>query len=114
MTIEQGEHTPDLSWDEAMGLAATDRDVLLERLKSAARSEVTDTGRIIQPPSLWPTKRKPIQVARLRWQWSVCHEHTGEVLASGRTWSQRIAWTRTDRAAVRIRDQRAAELRADS
>jgi hypothetical protein len=63
---------------------------------------------------LWPTKRQPRRVGFLRWEWLVVHETTDEPLASGILPSKALAWTRTDRAAKRIRDERAAKRRAES
>jgi hypothetical protein len=95
---------PDITWDEAMGLAATNRDQLLARLKR---------GNKVLDASLWPTKAQPRRVRFLRWQWRVVDEQSGAVLNEGYALSQPLAWTRTDRAAKRIRDERAAK-RAES
>jgi hypothetical protein len=49
---------PELDVDEALELAARDRDLLLERLRHAARSEVTDTG-TIRPVTPAPVAAAP-------------------------------------------------------
>lgn len=95
MTDLKRTEQPDLTWDEAMGFAA--------RLRGDKRLA----------PSLWPTKAQPRRVRFLRWQWRVVDEVTGGVLDEGYAVTETLAWTRTDRAAKRIRDERAAK-RAES
>lgn len=103
MTDLKRTEQPDLTWDEAMGLARTDAAQLAARLRGDKRLA----------PSLWPTKAQPRRVRFLRWQWQVLDEVTGGVLDEGYAVTETLAWTRTDRAAKRIRDERAAK-RAES
>lgn len=120
------ELTDELTVTEALRLADTARDELLERLVAATsqpaiREDVTSSGRILLGPSLWPTKHKPRKVGFLRWEWRVTDQSTDEELASGRALTETWAWHKTDAAASRIhsdrllaRERRAAERRAES
>lgn len=90
------------------GAVAINPDIALERLKNGRRDAVTDSGRIILTPSLWPTRHRPRKVGWLRWEWKVTDAETGDVLTSGRAVSERWAWHKSDRAASQIYAQRLA------
>jgi hypothetical protein len=74
---------PELSWDEALELAAADRDQLLERLHDHTR------------PQLYKAARK---VSLLRWTWRLIDLRDDSVLACGSAFSGRAAWRRCHRA----------------
>lgn len=93
----------------------------LKRTEQPDNPAVTDLaerlrerGDKVLAPTLWPTKAQPRRVRFLRWQWQVLDEVTGGVLDEGYAPSKPLAWTRTDRAAKRIRDERAAARQAES
>jgi hypothetical protein len=104
---------PELSVTEALRLAATDAPELVARLRYGT-DEVTDSGRIMHDPSLWPTKAVE-RKGRLQYEWTVADHTTGAVLAKGRALFERWAWHRAGRAAAReYSDRRAArEAEAD-
>lgn len=105
---------PELSVTEALRLAATDAPELVARLRYGA-NEITDSGRILHASSLWPTKAKPVRVRPLRWRWAVVEQHDHDtVLAAGHRLTRGGAWRKTDKAARRIRDERAEARKAET
>lgn len=111
VTTEPGDG---LTVTEALDLAARDRDVLLERLRLGPRNHVTDSGRIVHGPSLWPTKPEPTYVRPLRWAWRLLDDATGAELESGYAPTRTWAWHRADAAQKRIHDERLAALNAEA
>lgn len=102
---EEQQPKPELTWDEAMALAATNRDELSDRLKRGNKKLA---------PSLWPTKHVR-QVGRLRWAWRVTDQATDVVLDDGHALFERWAWHRAAVAARRINtERREAARRAES
>lgn len=89
------------------GAVAFNPDVALERLKVGRRDAVTDSGRIVLGPSLWPS-RDVNRVRVLRWQWKVTDHLTGQLLASGYSLRERWACHRAQVVAGRIFTERKA------
>ncbi len=89
----------ELTVTEALKLAATDAPTLVVRLRSG-RDEVTDSGRILHGPSLWPTKHV-VRTGRLRYEWTIVDDPSGAVLAKGRAPFETWAWHRAGAAAAR-------------
>lgn len=79
-----------------------DRDKLLHAL-----------SRIEPPPSLWPTKHVE-HTGRLRYEWTVVDDPSGEVLAKGRAPFEKWAWHRAGVAAARIYLERHAARKAEA
>lgn len=102
----------DLSVTEALRLAAVDAPTLVVRLRSG-RDEVTESGRILHGPSLWPTKHVE-RTGRLRYEWTVVDDPSGEVLAKGRAPFEGWAWHRAGVAAARKYNERLAARKAEA
>lgn len=109
VTTEPGDG---LTVTEALDLAARDRDVLLERLKLTPRDRVTDSGRIIHGPSLYPTRTVTYDKRDHRyqphWRWECTDPADCTVLAAGWAFYKSWAEHRAHVVAGRIYDQRVA------
>jgi hypothetical protein len=104
----------DLDVVEALRLAQTDAAELVHRLR-LGWDPVTDSGRILHGPSLWPTKAKPVR-ERLFWhRWTVHEEHDEDaVLATGHRLTMRGAWRKEGRVQRRIGNERRAAREAEA
>jgi len=91
--------------DLLAALRDADHDPHLTRPRK--RPDVTDSGRILHGPSLWPTKVKPVRERWLWWRWAVTEQDDHDaVLRTGHRITERWAWRAEDKASRRIHDQR--------
>lgn len=94
---------PDLTWDEAMGLASASRDQLNARLRAEAKRPRHEM-RERETDGLRPDRR---------WAWQVVNLTDGAVCAEGWAWTKRQMYRRRYQAYLRVLPRR-ADRRAES